>query len=143
MTLVRFNNWMPEFSNIMNNHFDRSPLFDQKIINTTIPSVNVYESEDDFQIEVAAPGYKKKNFSIEVDNNILKISAEKEVKERDGFFTHKKQFSYASFERSFNLPDDLVDESKISASYEDGILQIQIAKKEEAKPKPARMIQVA
>lgn len=143
MTLVRLNNWIPEMSNIMNNLVDRSPLFDQPTINSTIPSVNIYETDDDFQIEVAAPGYKKKDFSIEVENNTLTLSAKKETKGQEELIVRKRQFNYESFERSFTLPKSSADDSKVKASYIDGILTISIAKKEAAKPKPARVIEVA
>lgn len=143
MTLVRLNNWMPELNHVMNNLFDRSPLFDNNCSSSSIPMVNIYETENDFQIEVAAPGYKKKDFSIEVNDGVLKLKAEKEDKGKEGFWVRKKSFGYSSFERSFTLPKNIVDDSKIEASYEDGILLIAIAKREEAKPKPARMIDVA
>ena len=143
MTLVRLNNWMPELSGIMNNYFDRSPLFNDSFNTSTQPSVNIYESDNDFQIEVAAPGFKKKDFNVEVNNDVLTISATKETKEPKDLLVRKRQFSYESFERTFNLPKQVVDDSTIKANYEDGILYITIGKKEEVKPKPARLIEIA
>jgi len=111
--------------------------------NTTLPSVNIKESEDGFEVEVAAPGFDKKDFNIELDNDILTISSEKTVENEtaEGERYTKKEFSYQSFTRSFNLPED-VDAEKITAKYKNGILSVVIPKKEEAKPKPVKQIKV-
>lgn len=110
----------------------------------TSPAVNIKEGKDNFSIEVAAPGMKKEDFSIEVENNVLTISSETEnkldEKDSDGKYT-RKEFSYRSFRRSFTLPESAETE-KISASYVDGVLDISIPKKEEAKEKPSRRIEV-
>lgn len=143
MTLVRLNNWMPELSNIMNNYFDRSPLIDNSFTNATQPPVNIYETDGDFQIELAAPGYSKTDFTLEVNNNILTVAAKKENASAEGLVTRKQQFNFESFERSFHLPKNAIDDANINASYVDGILKITLLKKEEVKPKPARMIEVA
>lgn len=110
--------------------------------NTTLPAINVKETDDDFQLEVAAPGMSKKDFKIELDKGILKISAEKELsnEEKNNGYT-RKEFSYSSFQRAFNLPDAVHGE-KISAKYNDGILYVTLPKKPEAKPQPAKMITV-
>jgi HSP20 family protein len=107
------------------------------------PAANIVENNDEFKIEVAAPGLNKDDFKINLDNNELTISANKEVKneEKNETFTHK-EFGYSSFTRSFTLPDS-VHEENISAEHKDGILTIHVPKKEEAKPKPAREIAVA
>jgi HSP20 family protein len=110
-------------------------------INT--PAVNVVEEKEDFRIEVAAPGLEKNDFKINLENNVLTISSEKENKkeEKDGKYM-RKEFSYTSFRRSFSLPET-VEGEKISASHKDGILYISIPKREEAKVKPARQIAIA
>ncbi|WP_281256421.1 Hsp20/alpha crystallin family protein [Labilibaculum manganireducens] len=111
--------------------------------NTTLPAVNVRENDNEYIIEVAAPGMKKSDFKINVDNNLLTISSElKEEKEnKDGKFS-RREFCYQSFHRSFQLPINLVNGDKISAKYNDGILTIRLPKKEEAKPKPSRSISI-
>lgn len=107
------------------------------------PAVNVIEHSDHFQIEVAAPGLDKKDFRIDLDNNVLTVSSEKEMKneEKDERFM-RREFSYASFSRSFSLPD-AVESDKIKASHKDGVLRISIPKKEEAKRKPPKEIAIS
>ncbi|WP_019038029.1 Hsp20/alpha crystallin family protein [Psychroflexus tropicus] len=111
--------------------------------NTTLPSVNIKETEDKFSVEVAVPGFEKKDFNIELNNNDLTISSEKEEKHEDkeGERYTRREFSYQSFKRSFTLPDS-VDGEKISAKYTNGVLHVDIPKREEAKPKPARLIEI-
>lgn len=110
----------------------------------SVPAVNVMENNDNYQIEVAAPGLEKKDFNIDLDNNLLTISSEKEYKqeeENDGRYT-RREFGYASFKRSFTLPDS-VDADKIKAKYNEGVLHITIPKKEEAKQKPPKQINIS
>ena len=111
---------------------------------TTIPAVNVIESHDSFTVEMAAPGMSKKDFQIELENEVLKITSrkevEKEVKEGERFT--RREFSYQSFVRTFHLPKSVVDDSKIKASYENGILRILIPKREEAKLPAPRKIEI-
>jgi HSP20 family protein len=112
--------------------------------NTTLPAVNIKETKDDYKIEVAAPGLSKKDFNINLENNQLTISSEKRATHKEDEDNYsRREFSYQSFTRTFNLPEHEVDGDKIAASYNDGILTIQIPKKEEAKPKPARTIKIA
>ena len=113
--------------------------------NTTIPAVNIIEKDDAFEVEMAAPGMDKKDFNIELDNNVLTISSEKksEKKESDKEWNHRKEFSYQSFQRSFTLSKDVVDADKIQARYENGILKLMIPKREEAKQKPRRVIKIS
>jgi HSP20 family protein len=108
------------------------------------PAVNVKETNDDFMIEVAAPGLDKKDFKVDIDNNMLTISSEKEFKneEKDEGRYMRREFSYTSFSRSFSLPD-AVDAEKINAKHKDGILMITIPKKDEAKRKPPKQIQIS
>jgi HSP20 family protein len=111
--------------------------------NTTLPSVNIKENEDKFGVEVAVPGFNKKDFNIELNNNELIISSEKkeENQEQEGERYTRREFSYQSFRRSFTLPNT-VDGDKISAHYKDGVLHVDIPKREEAKPKPAKQIAI-
>lgn len=121
-------------------------LYNYSTTGTTIPTVNITEEKDSFEVEVAAPGLRKNDFNIELDGNTLTISAEKEEKREQkepGQRYICREFSYQSFQRSFNLPKDVVDIEKIKAHYEDGVLQLSIPKKEVAKVKQHKMITVA
>ncbi|WP_134089118.1 Hsp20/alpha crystallin family protein [Olivibacter sp. XZL3] len=112
--------------------------------NVTVPSVNIKETADNYEVEMAAPGMNKNDFKIELDGNLLTISSSKEFedeKKEDGYA--RKEFSYQSFQRSFNFPKDVVDEDKIEAKYENGLLQLTIPKKEEAKRKGPRLINIS
>lgn len=112
---------------------------------TTLPAVNIKDTNDEYLVEVAAPGMNKDDFKIDLDNNMLLISSEKEnrheEKDKEGKFT-RREFSYQSFQRSLALPTS-VDTEKISATYKDGILSVHIPKKEEAKTKMARKIEIS
>lgn len=107
------------------------------------PALNIKEKKDGFEIELAAPGYDKKDFEITIDDGCLNISAKKTVSkdEKDENYT-RKEFSYSSFERSLELPDSIVDE-KIKAKYENGILKFNLAKKEEAKKAKPKVIEIS
>ena len=107
------------------------------------PAVNIKENEDSFEILLAAPGLKKEDFSIEIDENILKISSEFKQNEevKDEKFS-RREFNFSSFKRAFTLPET-VNEDKIEASYVNGILQLVLPKKEEALPKEKRSIQIS
>ncbi len=146
MTLAKFNQLPSLFD-----HFFENDLFDWSNrnfsnTNTTLPSVNIKESNEGFEVEMAAPGLEKKDFKIELFGDTLSISSEKKLENEmkineDEQFT-KKEFSYQSFSRSFTLPNT-VDEDKIKAKYDNGILSVFIPKKEEAKPKPAKQIAIS
>ncbi len=147
MTLIRRNNdMMPELGNLFNNVF-RNEYFNSDVAGddiNTLPAVNVKENEDNFVIEVVAPGFKKENFNVSIDNGVLTISAtEEEKKEEKKKNYTKREFNYASFTRSFRLPENVIDESTIKGNYKDGILEVFLGKREEVKPKPARSIKVS
>ena len=144
MKLARFNNYPSLFDQL----FD-TDLFDwsnrnYSETNTTVPSVNIKENADAFNVEMAVPGFDKKDFKIALDHNVLTISSEKKVenetKEGERFTRH--EYSYQSFSRSFTLPE-AANGDKISAKYDNGILNVEIPKREEAKPKPMRQIAIA
>lgn len=113
-------------------------------LNPNVPAVNIKETDFNFEIELAAPGKTKEDFNIEIDHNVMTISSEqKEEKERveeDGRYT-RKEFSYTSFRRSFTLPES-VNTDSINATYENGLLQIKLPKREEALPKPKRLVEI-
>ncbi len=148
MTLIKRNSFLPVLPQFFDDFFTRE-LFDWSDRNysaarTTLPSVNIIESNDDFRVEMAAPGMSKKDFHIELDNEILKISSDRQHHEemKDGERYSRHEFSYQAFQRSFHLPKSVVDESKIQAKYDNGILRILIPKKEEAKALPPRQIEI-
>jgi len=138
----------PTFPSLIDNLFSRDMMdwsnTNFSTTNTTLPAVNIKESKDDFQIEDAAPGMEKKDFKIDLENDQLTISSERENKKeaKDDNYT-RREFSYQSFRRTFTLPEHLVDGEKVSAKYSDGILTIVVPKKEEAKPKPPRTIKIS
>ena len=106
------------------------------------PKVNIKESVDAYTLEMAVPGFKKSDFMIDVENETLSVSVDikKEKGESKDNYT-RKEFGYASFNRTFSLPET-VEEDKIEATYTEGILSLDIPKREEAKPKPARKITI-
>ena len=113
--------------------------------NTTIPAVNIKETAENYEVEVAAPGMTKKDFKVELDGNSLTISSEKSnlnEESEDGHYS-RKEFSYQSFLRTFTLQKEVVDIDGIQAKYENGLLHLLIPKKEEAKQKPPRLIQIS
>lgn len=143
MTLIRrFNNQYPNINTMFEDFFGEN-AYTQATQNRTTPAINVRENEDEYNIEVAAPGLKKDNFKVEVNNSVLTISYEDEVKREveEQNFT-RKEFAYTNFCRSFSIPRTEVDDSKINAEYKDGILSVKLQKREEIKPKPARMISI-
>ena len=108
----------------------------------TLPAVNIKENKDAYVLELAIPGMKKSDFDIDVDNKVLSISSEVETKNEDNEENYtRREFGYSSFKRTFTLPDT-VDSEKVNASYTDGILSINLPKREEAKEKPARRIEI-
>jgi HSP20 family protein len=97
------------------------------------PAANIIENPDSFQLELAAPGLKKNDFKIHLENNVLTISSEVEdEKSEEGKNYTRKEFHYGSFSRSFTLPKS-IDLDKIKADYENGILKVMLPKKEEAR----------
>jgi HSP20 family protein len=144
MTLIKIknpDNHLPSFNN-----FFRDFMYGDLIAKDTfksVPSANISETSSDFKVEIAAPGLNKEDFKVEIENGVLKITAEKkdEKKDENSRFT-RKEFSYSAFTRSFNMPEQVATDL-ISASYENGILLITLPKKEEAKQKPVRAITIS
>lgn len=131
-----FDDWNLDFARDLN--FPNASRF-------TTPAVNIKEDKENFFVEVAAPGMNKNDFKIVNENGALTISCERkeekqEIKEDESY--SRKEFYYASFSRSFTLPES-ADADKITANYKEGILSVSIPKKEEAKLKPAKEIQIA
>ena len=136
MTLVKFNHkpnntLMPGFNDVFESIFNDT-FFNDRMV-TRVPAVNISESENNYHVELAAPGLKKEDFKLNLERNNLVVSVETAAQHQDNQkYYSKREYSYTSFVRSFTLPES-ADESQIDASYTDGILRIDIAKREEAK----------
>ena len=137
MSLVKWNNeknnnaLMPGFNDILENFFNDSFVADRLV--SRVPAVNISETPEAYHIELAAPGLKKQDFKISTERNLLTVSVEQRNENTETQKRYnKREFSYTSFVRSFTLPDT-ADDSRIEAIYNDGVLQIDVAKKEEAK----------
>jgi len=145
MTLIRANNRF--YPSVFNQLFNRE-LVDWSNAgfssdDSTLPAVNILEDDNSIQIEVAAPGMKKEDFKIDLENNRLTVSAEVSTENSEsGERYSRKEFSYRSFRRLFNIPVETIDGDQIQATYKDGILLVSLPKREELKPKPARAIEI-
>ena len=139
----------PELPSFFDDMFTRD-LFNmpyrQWMNSATIPSVNIKETEEAFEIEMAAPGMEKKDFKIEVDDGRITISSKREnYKEEKGEKNEfsRREFSYQSFSRSFNLPEEMIKSDSITANYTNGILDIKIPKKEKSSTNHGREIEIS
>jgi len=137
MTLVKFNEGKnrsltrPGFDDIFESIFNDTFLSDRMV--ARVPAVNISETDGHYHIELAAPGLKKEDFKVDLDRDILTISAEKQTEQTENDKKYnKREYSYSSFVRSFTLPDS-VDDANIDAEYTDGVLRINVAKKEEVR----------
>ncbi len=154
MSLVKFKR--RPFGRLMaNDFFDMDDFFDNRawvrdMLPSTFwngktgePALNIKETDDNFEIELAAPGFAKKDFEVTIEDNCLNISAEKSTseEEKEDDFT-RREFSYNSFERALQLPES-VKQEEIKASYKDGILSFKLAKKEEAKKLPPKKVEIS
>ena len=150
MTIVKrngnlLNNFPALFDSFLDRDFFNWGLTNYSDTNTTIPAVNIKETTDNYEVEVAAPGMTKKDFKVQLDGNMLTISSEKttEKEEKDDVKYTSREFSYQSFSRTFNLQKDVVDTDKIKAKYEDGVLHLVIPKMEHAKQKRPKLIEIS
>lgn len=133
----------PTFSTLIDDLFNDSFInegFNDK--QAVVPAINIKEVEDTFVIELAAPGNIKDDFKLDVDHDVMHISVDRTAKDEEtkDHYT-RREFSFQSFKRSFNLPET-VDTDKIEASYINGVLAVTLPKREEAKRKPARTINI-
>lgn len=136
----------PTLRSWLSDRFDVDDIWNEPMFgwrNAMVPAANVKESEKEFTIELAAPGLKKSDFHINVEGNLLEISVEKESEKKDekeGYT--RREYSYNTFSRSFNLPDS-VDSEKIKANYKDGLLSLMVPKKPESQKKKVKEIAIA
>ena len=141
MSLILRNKFLPDLHDeFLSNDFFQN-FFDTSSQNS-MPAVNIHEDNEGFKIELAAPGLEKKDFKIEIKNNVLSIYCEKESEneETDKKYV-RKEFNYSAFKRSFSLPLS-ANTDKILASHDNGILTVSIYKKDEAREKPMREIEI-
>jgi len=143
MTLVKFNEGKnrgalvrPGFDDIFESIMNDTFLSDRMV--SRVPAVNISETEEHYHIELAAPGLKKEDFKVNLDRDLLTISAEHQTESDKKY--NKREYSYSSFVRSFTLPDS-ADDDNIEAEYTDGVLKINVAKKEEART-ASRLIKI-
>ena len=143
MSLIKFNRNRFPWSNM--GWLDTDNFFDDDFFSRkeSLPAINIKESEDTFDIELAAPGFDKKDFEVTLDEHILQVSAEKQIEreEEENNYT-RKEFSYNSFRKSLQLPNTVDETKEIKATYKNGILNLQLQKKEEAKTTPKKVIEV-
>lgn len=137
MTLVKFANGNNGralnhgLTDVFNTFFNDSYVSDR--LTSRVPAVNISESDQHYHIELAAPGLKKEDFRINLDKDVISISADiKREGEAETKKYNRKEFNYSSFVRSFTLPET-ADLTKIEAEYVGGILKVNVAKREEAK----------
>ena len=140
MPVRRTQNWLPS---IFNDFFDNDWMVKA---NATAPAINVFETEKEYKVELAAPGMTKEDFNVRIDEeNNLVITMEKKtenkVEKKEGRYL-RREFSYSKFQQTILLPEN-VEKDKISAKVEHGILSIEIPKvKEEEKQKTSKAIEV-
>jgi HSP20 family protein len=149
MSLIKFNNrnrLFPSWNNdslksfLSNDEFFKNDFFEE---DSLMPAMNVKEHDDDFEIEFAAPGFSKNAFEVTINDHMLNVCGEKkqEREEKDDDYT-RKEFSYNSFRRSLTLPKSVNTEQDVKAIYKNGILKLNLHKKEEAKEQPKKVIEV-
>lgn len=137
---------LPGFSSWFDNFFENS-LGTEFLSNfntgITLPAVNIKETSENFILELAIPGMKKSDFTIDVESKVLSIASEveRENEENNDSYT-RREFGYSSFKRTFTLPDS-VEADKVKATYKDGILMVTLPKREEAKQKPPKRIEIS
>jgi HSP20 family protein len=145
MSLIKFRSNAPvldPFEQFVNEFFEGESLPRKVFRNGSLPAANIKETEKSYHIELAAPGMKKDDFKIEIQEDLLSIRSEHkdERKESNERFT-KREFNYSSFVRSFRLPEE-VDVENIAATYTDGILKLEVPKKEVVAKTKVREISV-
>ena len=137
--MMRHSAWLPT---VFNDLFDADYL---PKANATAPAINVKENDKSYIVELAAPGMKKEDFNVHINdegNLIIKMESKQDTKEEDKNTRYlRREFSYSKYEQTLILPDD-VDKQKIAARVEHGVLTVELPKIEETKVKVARQIEI-
>ncbi|MCR9155411.1 MAG: Hsp20/alpha crystallin family protein [Bacteroidetes bacterium] len=144
MKVIKRSNDLPLFDHLFEGFFRDEPLhwMNRNTAPTSKEKVNILEDENGFKIELLAPGFRKEDLQIEVKDNRLILKASRELGENDKDLNYlRREFKINAFERQFNLPEKRIDEAGIEARFEDGILMINLPKKEEVK-NPSRLIEI-
>lgn len=148
MSLIKFNkNNLPWFNDRISNWLDTDDFFsdDFFVKNRNLPAMNVKENKDDFQIELAVPGFSKEEIEVTIEDDVLHICAEKSeeaIEENEEGYT-RKEFTYNKFDRKLQLPKSIDQKEEVKAAYKNGILSLNLSKKEEAKELPKKVIEIA
>lgn len=136
--MKRTNDWMP---NVFNDFFDTDFM---PRINATAPAINVIETEKDYKVELAAPGMRKDDFQVHINNEgnlSIKMESKKENEQKEKGHYLRREFSYSKYEQTLILPDD-VEKDKISAKVTDGVLTVTLPKVEVKVTDPTRQIMI-
>ena len=141
MTIIRWHN-RPMFSSMLNEMMDRNLTTGFEKNCGCVPATNILEDEKQYEIQLAAPGMKKEDFNLNVENNVLSVSYEKKEDEKQEDSYLRREFGMDSFTRSFSIPKT-TDGEKISARYEQGILFISIPKLNPEKARLTRSIEIS
>ena len=145
MSLIKWkdNSLFPTFNPLWDDVFNRDFFSKSLELGTSIPAVNTKETDESYHMEVAIPGMKKEDFNIDLNDNILTISSEKkeEKEEKDGEKITRREFSYSSFKRSFQLPEN-IKKNDISAEYSDGLLKLALPKTEPKQVESRKQIDI-
>ena len=142
MSLVKRTDW-PHGNSLLADLFDNDRFFASPWLSgRNMPAVNIKENERNYEVELALPGYDKKDFEISVDNGVLTVSGERseETEKKEDNYT-RREFGFSSFSRSFNLPTN-INEENIDAKYADGVLKLTIAKRQESNGKSRKQISI-
>ena len=134
MSIIRWNRNNDFFPSLLSDLFNED-VFERATNRFSVPAVNLKETDNGYEIHLAAPGLKKEDFKISLEDKVLTISSEKstESEEKEDKFT-RKEYSYSSFSRSFTLPEN-IDTESVDAKYENGELRISLPKKEKVAKK--------
>ncbi len=147
MSLIKFNrNRLPFFDDRISSWIDTDDFFSDDFFtrDRNLPAMNVKENKNDFEIELAVPGFSKKDIEVTLEDNMLHICAEKnleEIKEEDSYT--RREFNYTSFDRKLKLPTSVDRTKKVKAAYKEGILSLSLRKKEEANEQTKKVIDIA
>ncbi len=148
MSLTRFNRRrFPWLGDRISTWLDTDSFFSDDFFtrDSDLPAMNIKENKDNFEIELAVPGFSKEDIEISMENDLLHICAKsrKEEVEEDQEGYTRKEFSYNSFDRKLQLPGSVNQEEEVKATYKDGILRLNLVKREDAKEPPKKMIEIA
>ncbi len=146
MSLIKFNERFPWNKSVLTNFLNADDFFNDDFFakDSLMPAMNVKENDDNFEVELAAPGFTKDDFNVTIDKNGLHISAEMEEEmeeDEEGYL--RREFSYNSFKRSLRLPESINRDKEVKAIYKNGVLKLNLLKKELAKELPKKVIKIS